>query len=345
VYRCICPHTAQERLTEMEVSSQDVHELLAPMEKFLRDGLFWKHQSDGLAIFLSAGFFRYYRLPYSFDESVVVTDRFHIKPLLSLLTGDGRFYILALSQNKVRLLQCTRHSVSEVDLGDVPASLAEALRYDDSERQLQFHTTGPTGKGKGAAIFHGHGVGIDDAKVNILRYFRQIDQGLSGLLKGEQIPLVLVGVDYLHPIYREANTYPYLVSDGVVGNPDKLRTDELHERAWAVIEPQFKKQMQDAAARYKQLLASAQASSDLRKVIPAAYHGRTDVLFVAVGIQSWGKFDPETNRIEIHKEAEPGDEDLLDFAAIHTFLNGGTVYAVMPEQVPDDSSVAAVLRY
>jgi hypothetical protein len=336
---------ANERLTEAGVSSQDVHELLAPMEKFLWEGLFWQHQSDGLAIFSSAGFFRYYRLPYSFDELVVVTDRFHIKPLLSLLTGDGRFYILALSQNRVRLLQGTRHSVSEIDLEDVPASLAEALRYDDPERQLQFHTGVPTGKGKRAAIFHGHGVGIDDAKVNILRYFRQIDQGLSGLLKGEQIPLILVGVDYLHPIYREANTYPYLISDGVLGNPDKLKADEIHKRAWAVIEPKFKKQLQDATARYKQLLAGAQASSDLKKVIPAAYHGQVDILFVAVGIQSWGKFIPETNRMEIRKEAEAGDEDLLDFAAIHTFLHGGTVYAITPQQVPDKASAAAVFRY
>jgi len=42
---------------------------------------------------------------------VVVSDRFHLKPLLPLLTGDGRFYILALSQNQVRLLQGTRYSV------------------------------------------------------------------------------------------------------------------------------------------------------------------------------------------------------------------------------------------
>jgi hypothetical protein len=43
---------------------------------------------------------------------VVVTDRFHIKPLLPLLSGDGRFYVLALSQSEVRLLQGTRYSVS-----------------------------------------------------------------------------------------------------------------------------------------------------------------------------------------------------------------------------------------
>jgi hypothetical protein len=35
----------------------------------------------------------------------------------------------------------------------------------------------------------------------------------------------------------------------------------------------------------------------------------------------------------------------MDFAALHTLLNGGTVYAVAPEQVPGNAPVAAVLRY
>jgi hypothetical protein len=40
-----------------------------------------------------------------------------------------------------------------------------------------------------------------------------------------------------------------------------------------------------------------------------------------------------------------GSGDLLDFAAAHTFLNGGTVYAVNPPEMPDDGPVAALFRY
>jgi len=49
--------------------------------------------------------------------------------------------------------------------------------------------------------------------------------------------------------------------------------------------------------------------------------------------------------LRLHKTAKPDDEDLLDFAAIQTFLHGGTVYAVEPEKVPDDAPLAAVFRY
>ena len=35
----------------------------------------------------------------------------------------------------------------------------------------------------------------------------------------------------------------------------------------------------------------------------------------------------------------------MDFAAIHTLLNGGIVYAVAPKTVPGDAPLAAVFRY
>jgi hypothetical protein len=275
----------------------------------------------------------------------VVTNRFHIKPLLTLFSGNGRFYLLALSQNEIRLLQGTRFSIGEVELEGVPKSIDQALKYDDPEKQLQFHTRTPGGTGERAAMFHGHGVGTDDAKRNILRYFRQIDKGLHDLLKEEQAPLVLAGVEYIFPIYRQANTYPYLVDEGVTGSPDELSAKELHSRTWSVVEPLFLKAQDEAAARYKQLTGTGLASNDLKAIVPSAYHGRVESLFVPVGIQQWGTFDSDANMVYLHQDAEPDDEDLLDLAAIQTLLHGGTVYAVKPEEVPDGAVLAAVFRY
>jgi len=332
------------------LGTPETHELLKPAQRLLWDVHFWRHQSDGLAVFLSPGVFRYYCLPFDFEKLVVVSDRFHIKPLLPLLSGDGRFYILALSQNEVRLLQGTRYSVSEVDLKNAPESLAKALRYEDPEKRLQFHTSTrtPGGKGQRPAIFHGHGVAsADDPKDYILRYFHQVDEGLHDLLRDEQAPLVLAGVDYLLPIYREANMYPYLVDEGIEGNPEELKAKELHEQAWAIVQPRFLTAQKEAAAQYRQLAGagSEQASNDLKEVVPTAYHGRVETLFVAVGLQQWGTFDPNTNAVQLHEEAEPGDEDLLDFAGVQTLLSRGTVYAVEPEKVPDEALLAAVFRY
>jgi hypothetical protein len=336
---------AEERLIANGLRRAEADKILAPAQQLLGDAVFWQHQSDGLAVLASPGTFRSYRVPFEFAELVVVTDRFHIKPLLPLLSGDGRFYILALSQKQVRLLHGTRFSVSELNLESMPKSLAEALGVEEREKQLQFHVAA-----RGAAIFHGHGGGGTDEAVHkkdLLRYFKQIDKGLHDLLCVERVPLVLAGVDYLLPIYREAATRGELVEEGIVGNPDGLTAAELHASAWAILEPHFAREQERAAAQYRDLAGSERAASDLRQIVPAAHQGRVDALFVAVGVQQWGSFKAELGDVSLHEVRQPGDQDLLDLAAVETLAHAGNVYAVSPGQVPDPEAgpIAAVFRY
>jgi hypothetical protein len=214
----------KKQLLEYNLSSTDADKLLKQAKELLLNTLFWQHQDEGMAMFISSNYFRYYRLPSYFDKLVVVGDRFHIKPLIFHLSGWGRFYILALSQNEIRLLQGTQYKINRVDLENVPCNIAEALKYDDPEKQLQFRTGTPRVVGKRPAIFHDHGVGTDDPqhKANILRYFQKVDKGIYELLKKEKAPLVLAGVEYLLPIYQEANSYHNLVKNGITGNPEQL---------------------------------------------------------------------------------------------------------------------------
>jgi hypothetical protein len=332
---------AQRRLADHGLRPAGAAEFLAPARGMLDDPHFWKHQGDGLAAFLAAGFFRHFRLPVRFDEVVVAAATFHLRPLLPLLAGDGRFYVLALSSNGVRLVQGTHFSAGEIDLKGVPANLAAALLRHDVDEPLTFHTR-PTAGGGWGAIYHGHGVGIDDAKDDLLRYFQQIDRGLHGLLREERAPLVLASVDYLQPLYRKASTYPHLLEQGIEGNPDRLSARELHDRAWPLVRPLFEEARQRAAAQYRQLAGTGHASGDLAAVVAAAHAGRVETLFVALGRQVWGIFDPSADRVERHEQAAPGDVDLLDFAAAQTLRHGRTVYAVEPPQVPSRTDVAAI---
>jgi hypothetical protein len=194
-------------------------------------------------------------------------------------------------------------------------------------------------------MFHGHGAAADVAKDRILRYFHRVDNGLREMLRDEQAPLVLAGVEFLFPLYKEANTYPYLMDEGIPGNPEVLKPEDLHVSAWAIVQPYFMKGQQEAVAQYRQLAGTGRTSTDVQEIVPAAYHGRVAELFVAVGVQQWGSFDPEAHAVHVHQAAEPGNEDLLDLAAVHTIVNGGAVYAVHPAEMPEGAPLAAVFRY
>jgi len=340
---------AENRLLLDHLRTTQVEHLLQPIQALLEDELFWLHPGDGLALFRSPDTFRTYWLPSSFKEQVVVTDHFYLKPLLPFLSKDERFSILALSQNEVRLLQATHYSVRKVDLpAVVPRGLAEALTYDEPENELQYHSSSSGVRGKGgrrATIFHGQGVGIDDSRADLLRYFQRVDRGLHELLRDEQAPLVLACVESLFPLYREVNTYPHLLDQGVPGNPDKLSAETLLRQAWAIMEPYLLLAREQAAARYREYTETGRASHNVREIIAAAFHGQVESLFIAIDQEQWGTFHPATNTLHVHRVARYHDDDLLDIAATQTLLHSGSVYAVGQAQVPGGELVAAVFRY
>ncbi|MDY0187653.1 MAG: hypothetical protein RBR16_07000 [Syntrophus sp. (in: bacteria)] len=335
---------AEERLLAEGMRSTQVQNFLKEPQRLLQDQSFWRHQSDGLALFYSADIFYFFRLPIRFAELVVVADRFHVKPLLPILTSDSTFFILAASQNQLRLLEGTRQTVDEIELESVPQNLAETLPAGFPETQLQFHTGTSSGTGNRPAVFHGHEIN-NEIKNRIRQWFRIIDKHIRGILPDGQPPLVLAGVGTLFPLYKEVNTYPHLMDEGITGNPEGMKPEELHRRAWSIVEEVFKKEREAGYARYRQLEGTGLTTTDVTEAVLAAHHGRIDVLFVAIGAQVWGQFDPKKDKAYSHEAPEPGDQDLLDLSAIQTLIKGGTVYAVSPEEVPDQALVAAVLRY
>jgi hypothetical protein len=339
---------AEARLLARGLSLAATQALLAPAWQFVEDRIFWEHQSEGLAIFAAPELFRVYRLPLAFEELLVVDERLHVTPLLPLFSGDGRFLVLALSLKGVHLLRGTHYTLRPIALSDVPSSLEDALKYDEFAKQAQFHPGVPGRSGERGAIFHGQGARDDRVvKEEILRYFQQVDHGVHSVLHRERAPLLLAGVAYLLPIYRDVNTYPHLVEEGIPGNPDDLQPSELHARAWAIVAPRFAREREAAVEHYRQLTGTqpALASSYLRAIVPAADAGRVDTLFVASGQRQWGTFDPVSGALTLHDAAEPHDSELLDLAAIQTILHGGTVYALAPEQMPETAPLAAIFRY
>ncbi len=325
------------RLLAKGLRSPEVRDMLKEPFRLLQDGGFWKHRGDGLAVFFTLDALHAFRLPLTFEETIVVSRRFHVKPLLSLLTSDSRFFILALSQNQVRLIEATRHNAQEVNLD----GLAQSLAADEAP------TESPplSNTGKRPAMFFGYDLSKEN-KDRIMRRFRAIDRKLHEVLTDAGAPLVLAGVDSLFPLYREINTYAHLLDGGLAGNPEGLKPEELHAPAWSLVEPVFQQERQEAAARYHRLAGTGQATSDVKETVVAAHHGRVETLFVAVGVQVWGHYDQQEQACHIKDAPDPGgDEDLLDLTAIQSLRKGATVYAVPPDEVPDRGLVAALFRY
>jgi hypothetical protein len=341
---------AEEQLREIGVRTPEAQEVLAPAWKLQSDGEFWKSQSDGLAIFAAHDFFNCYRVPLLFEETLMVNRRFYVKPIVPLLEGDGTFYLLAASQNQLRLFRGTHYSISELTTDSLPKNLRDALNIDEYVQTLQFHSYRASVAGAAAGgdvMFHGQGGADMDVrkKDEIRQYFHRVDRGLQDFLHEQRSPLVFAGVEYLFPIFRETCNYSMLIEPAVRGNPDKLNAQQLHALAWTVVEPYFHESQRAALEKYHNGAGSDLATNDVAAIVGAARSGAVETLFVARGQKVWGTIDPQSGSVALHEKEQPADEDLMDYAAAHTLLNGGTVYTLDPTQIPERCVAAAVFRY
>ncbi len=334
---------AEAQLAALGLSDRDASAVLDPARRRLDDYDFWQRQSDGLALFCGSGALTELRLPAPFDELVVVGERFHVKPLLPVLDTGRVFFVLALSENEVRLLQGTRSTVADVAADAIPASLAEALWYEDPERSLQQHSTS---RGGGKAVFHGHGLGEDDTDDRRRRFLRAVDDGVRHVVGDAEAPLVLAATERNQAAYRQVTRHPDVLDAGIDGNPEDLSADELHTRAWRLVSDRAEAERAAEAARYEGLSGTGQTTAEPAEAALAAHDGRVATLFVRAGSHAWGKFDAAARVAEPSDERRPGDRDLLDAAATATWRMGGRVFVPPePDLVPGGGDVAAIFRY
>lgn len=268
----------------------------------------------------------------------MVGKEFLVRPVLPLIPTHDRFFVLALSQKHVRLFEGSRTGMEDRHLQQTPENLHEDLEGLSFERRYEMHTAASVASNQKGAIFHGPSVSSKD---RLIHFFRDVDRGVANLLKGQEAPLIVGSVEYLFPIYKEANTYPHLLDQAIVGNPDLLSAEALHAASWKIFEKQLSNEAARALEVYKPHVNTPLTSSNLRKIVAAADRGTVRFLFLSPTGEQWGSFEsPET--VHLHEKQEPGDEDLLNLAAVLTLGHGGQVWVVSANELREGADIAAV---
>ena len=60
---------------------------------------------------------------------------------------------------------------------------------------------------------------------------------------------------------------------------------------------------------------------------------------------TWATSMTTTHQVRAHREEQPGDEDLINAAAVETLRHAGNVFVLPAKKIPHGSQMAAVMRY
>ncbi|MGC1242949.1 MAG: hypothetical protein WA874_15270 [Chryseosolibacter sp.] len=332
-------------LKDKNVYQAQIEHMLKPGYDLLRNDDFWSHLSNGLAVFISDGAFKYIKLPTAPKEEVLINSTFYLTPLIPVMTGRDYFYVLVLSKKHAKLFRADAFGMQYIAVPEMPNGVDDVVHFEEKDDQ-DLYRTDTAGAGAGAS-YHGTGTtGRPDDKTNIAMYFDEVDETIwKAVLHNENVPLLLAGVEYLIPIYKQVAQYKPIWDDAITGSHDHEDTQALYQQARAKMEPYFNERVAKALNTYGNQSATELTSAIPEDVIPAAHYGRIAQLFALEGQHIWGRFDEMNNELSVHASQEDGDECLVDKSVIRTLMNGGEVFLLPKEKMPGGSKLAALMRY
>lgn len=337
----------EQKMQQSGIEKREIRETIEKLNEIVNGYAYFQDQLEGLAIFLAGDFHQIIKVPMRFEQQVVVSNAFEVRPLLHAMQNDREFYIIAMSQEGAKLFKANKLQISEVELSsDTPTSFSEAMRYDDPENRLHHQTISQV-SGDRNPIFHGH-TEKDQKSKNIRRFFQLFDRGVKKAITRQELPILLAGLDYYHPIYRDVTELSNILGNGVETGLNDISVPDLHQAAWDIVKEEVGSPAALANKTYKNLLATEKTSDNLTQLSLAATYGRIDTLIADKTKQVWGQVNPEEDKVIIKDNGDAGEEDieLLGYSIKQTLRNGGEVFVMEEEMLPsEESPLAGIMRY
>ncbi len=331
---------AAEQLKTAGKRDDEIEKILNPAKELLGQPLFWSNMELGMVVYITPDYFDVFKIPFDVREMAYVNDHFLITPLLPMLSTNGTYAVMAVSQHKVRLLRCTRTSIVDITPESIPLSLDTYLE-EKPEPHIQFHTGSRDGDG---VMFFGHGSTEEDRKEVTEQFFRDVEKGITETLNKFNDPLVLAGLKANTSLYRRINNYSRIVDDAIDQNADSLTDANLRDKGWDNIRNFFLSDL------YKSLDAYRESSADLisrdpSEIIISTIMGKSAAIFISKDLVRWGKYDEQQHKVQYKHAKENGDVDLMNWVSIKGLETGSRVYVLPKNEMPDHSDVAALFRF
>lgn len=220
--------------------------------------------------YLAEGRSKCVTLPVAVPASATVGAAPDVLGLLPYLDSDS-YFVLALSQHRVRLFRAGRYRIEPVAVPDLPRSLEEALWFVRREPTFERH---------GSGSMHAAGSGREWHKDDLHRFVQLIDEAVMPVVRVSNAPLLVMGVGYEAAMFVNASRYRHVVREPVEGNPDSLEASEVHARSWTAMQDRVWTAT-EVVSKARALLGTGLAVTDPAELLVAAERGEVGTLAVS----------------------------------------------------------------
>lgn len=331
---------ARVSLEDAGLGKRDAARITDGLERELGGDHAAEHQAEGLAVFASPETCRLLRCRSQFAPLLAVGRDHYVLPLLPLAEEARRYWILAISRGRARVIETFRDRGEEYDLAGtgIPQALTDVVGSELEGQSLQFQSK----QRDGHAIFHAQGRGHDDELPELEQYCRAVQRAVADEL-GADAPIVLAGDVRLTSLFRHVGGLR-LLDETIEGTHDETPPDALAALGWPIAARTMEDEEVELKSRYDRGVGTNRASDSDEVIVPAAAAGRIDTLLLDVAVVS--EASPEQNGRGLRGGRPPGAAaQTANRAALDTLRHGGKARVMTMVEMPASAPMVALLRY
>lgn len=307
-----------------------VRTIVESLAEVVDDDAFWRLQARSLAVFATADQVLTFRLANRLSASLDVSDRFCVKPLLRAVTMRHEAFVLAISQDAVRLVEVTADlAPTTVKVPEMPRDLSDAVGRGSLDSRS------PRGRLQGS----------EGKKVRLGQYARAVDQALRSFLAGRDEPLILAATSPLDNIVRAHLSYPHVTARTILGNPDTTSDHELAQPVRGILDGLHAEEVRAFAELFEARSRAHRTTTDITRAARAATLGAVAEIAVDIDARVPGLVDDEDGSVTFAESFSAETYGVVDQIAGRVLLTGGRVLALRRDEIPGGGELAAVLRY
>ncbi len=316
-------------------------ETLKAIEQDMKLGL-WTNTKKGLAILAGGDEVVIYQLDYSVEEYALVSDNYHIRPLIENFQYGSHYYILALESDKFSLFHGDFHGFEEVPMPEGVETEFKKV-FDDFDNAH----SGISNKSRGSqSNYFGYKEKSSLVEKDVLKHFRYVNDALVEHFTGENAcPIVLVSLPEHQSQFREVSSLPTLAATGIEKPFNSLSEGEVLEQVSNIVRDIQHAYIKGLIGRFDLAFSKERAASDPSQIAMALAERKVETLLLERGRLLEGYSDIGGGILR-HSDEEPAQtDDLGDDFAQATYLQNGEVYIVDAGEMPTETGFAALYRY
>jgi hypothetical protein len=303
----------------------------------------------GLAIYVTPEDIYFYHLAIPVNSRVQISKLPYVLPLASNFQYTRDYHLLVLNKESIRLFEGHSGRIEELPLDeieDAPVDLETALGTEKDKSSLTYGSYSggfAQGGNRGGAgqAFHGHGDVSEEKDIDRERYFQIVDDFVYNEFSNKKkLPLIIYSIEDNQAVFQEISQNEYLADTGISGSAANMKASEIEERAAQTIDEIIAHQRNDLLEELKETSPENRIENIPDDLASASLQGRIEKLYLEKGFEIPGCINEEGLY-----DADDESNDFIDQLVHNVIQTQGEVYILDPTETPDDTQVAARLRY